>query len=127
MWLHVDSSPSSCGHILLSVPSVEIYRTDLGTTEISTVYISKSEQVYVHAHSVSNIFLCIAQRDGSHSSPNVSPSPLSVSKDWGISEGKSRLYIWLQALDLSTALALLQCCTRTGPISTAGSRALAPS
>lgn len=62
MWLHVASSPSSRGHFLLSVSSVEIYSRDLGTAVIMTIYISKLEQVKVLAHSLSNVFLCIARR-----------------------------------------------------------------
>lgn len=62
MWLHVASSPSSHGHFLLSVSSVEIYSRDLGTAVIMMIYISKPEQVKVLAHSLSNVFLCIAFR-----------------------------------------------------------------
>lgn len=50
-------------HNLLLVSSAEICRSDLGTTAISKIYFSKSEQVKVHVHCVSDISLCIAQKD----------------------------------------------------------------
>lgn len=88
MWLHVASSLSSHGHFLLSVPSVEIYRADLGTAAITTIYISKPEQVKVLAHSAMFFFALHTERSCSDAS--VSP-PISVSKVCGVSEGKSRL------------------------------------
>lgn len=48
--------------ILLSAPSVEFYRSDLGTTTISKIYFSKSEQVQVHVHSISNLSLHCTKR-----------------------------------------------------------------
>lgn len=48
---------------LLSVPSVEFYRSDLGTTAISKIYFSKLEQVKVCVKSLA-ISPCIAQKDG---------------------------------------------------------------
>lgn len=41
------------------------------------------------------ISLCTAQKDGSYSDPNAGGSPVSTSKDSGISEDKSKAYILL--------------------------------
>jgi len=122
MWLQVGSSPSSCGHIVLSVPPGKIYRTYSGT---AVIYIYKPEQVKVHAHSIIKVFHCIAQRDGPHSDLTLSPSPASLSSDRGISEGKSRLYIQFIFIFVYIDFVFgfrfghslgIQSCTRTGPI-----------
>lgn len=73
MCLHLDSSPSSWEYILLSVPSVGIYKTYLEIKVTSMIYISKSDQVVVHAHSVTNILIWIAKREASYSDSNVNP------------------------------------------------------
>lgn len=103
VWLQLDSSPFSCGHILLSVPSVKIYRTYLETKAIFMTLISKSERVKVHAHSVTHILLCTTQREALHSVLDASPSPVCLQRYWW---GQK------QAVCLVTALTLPQGCTR---------------
>lgn len=50
--------------ILLSILSVVFYRSDLGTTAISKIYFSKSEQVNVCVNSVTNLSLhCTKKMD----------------------------------------------------------------
>lgn len=86
--------------------------------------ISVNQNSYRSVYTSLAISLCIAQKDGSYSDPNAHGSPVSVSRACGTSEDKSRVYVLLQVLSLATALAFLQSCTRTAPISTADSKEL---